>query len=158
MSISRKYGSKQRMKSLIWFILGWYFMLTGSYILEAKVVPPLPITLEEGKWRPLYDRVDSHLQTDLEVAIQKKKLWRDLILKKKLAVGVVDLSTPEVPRFARVNGRTMMYAASLPKIAILLAAYVSFEDGSLKETPEIHKDLVDMIRTSDNRTATRMID
>jgi beta-lactamase class A len=52
----------------------------------------------------------------------------------------------------------MMYAASLPKIAILLAAYVSFDDGSLKETPEIHEDLIAMIRKSDNPAATRMID
>lgn len=51
-----------------------------------------------------------------------------------------------------------MYAASLPKIAILLAAHVSFADGSLEETDEIQKDLNDMIRVSSNSAATRMID
>jgi beta-lactamase class A len=51
-----------------------------------------------------------------------------------------------------------MYAASLPKIAILLAAYVSFEDGSLQETDEIMQDLQDMIQVSSNSAATRMID
>jgi beta-lactamase class A len=52
----------------------------------------------------------------------------------------------------------MMYAASLPKIAILLAAYASFEDGSLAETDAYHTDLTDMIRVSSNGAATRMLD
>ena len=72
-------------------------------------------------------------------ALGQNKLWQSLINKKRMAVGVVDLSDPLQPRFARVNGRTMMYAASLPKIAILLAAYVCFEDGTLQETPEIRQ-------------------
>jgi len=75
-----------------------------------------------------------------------------------MAVGIVDLSDSKNPRFARVNGRVMMYAASLPKIAILLSAYACFDDGSLEETPEIHQDMADMIRTSSNAAATRMID
>jgi beta-lactamase class A len=74
-----------------------------------------------------------------------------------MAIGLVDLSG-EIPRFARVNGDKMMYAASLPKIAILLGAYASFEDGSLEETTAVHKDLGDMIRVSSNAAATRLID
>jgi beta-lactamase class A len=74
-----------------------------------------------------------------------------------MAIGVVNMSEP-IPRFARVNGNQMMYAASLPKIAILLAAYVSFEDGGLQQTDEIMADLSGMIRVSDNSAATRMID
>ena len=80
-----------------------------------------------------------------------------LIRGKKMAIGLVDLSGAE-PRFARVNGNQMMYAASLPKIAILLGAYVSFEDGSLAETEAVHADLADMIRVSSNAAATRLID
>ena len=65
-----------------------------------------------------------------------------------MAVGVMDLSNPATARFASVNGSTMMYAASLPKIAILLAAYQSIEDGLLQETPELHEWLAQMIRRS----------
>lgn len=75
-----------------------------------------------------------------------------------MALAVVDLSKPEAPRFARVNGDTMMYAASLPKIAILLAGYQALEDGTLEETAEVYRDLGDMIRISCNASATRMID
>lgn len=119
--------------------------------LMAVTLPPI-----EG-WRPLYDRFDAGLQNQLERTLNANPQWQRLIQRKKLAVAVVDLSTP-VPRFARVNGNQMMYAASLPKIAIMLTAYASFEDGSLAETPEIHQDLADMIRVSSNTAATRVLD
>jgi len=137
----------------------WAFALIFLWATESAAGPlPLPPSVVDPTWRPLYERYDSKLQADLEAALQKNAFWQSLIDKKKMAVGVVDLSDPKSPRYARVNGRTMMYAASLPKIAILLAAYVSFEDGSLEETPEIREDLIAMIRRSDNAAATRMID
>jgi beta-lactamase class A len=108
-------------------------------------------------WRPLYERVDPELQKALEDRIAQNPEWARLVGRKQMAIGVVDLSG-DVPRFARVNGNQMMYAASLPKIAILLAAYVSFEDGSLEETVEVHEDLANMIRVSSNSAATRLID
>ena len=108
-------------------------------------------------WKPLYDLVDPALQANLERSLNANTQWQRLIQRRRLAVAVVDLGT-DTPRFARVNGNQMMYAASLPKIAILLTAYASFEDGSLAETPEIHKDLGDMIRVSSNAAATRVLD
>jgi beta-lactamase class A len=105
----------------------------------------------------LYGRVDASLQAGLEKAVATRPEWRRLAQRKKLAVGLVDLNGA-VPRFARINGNQMMYAASLPKIAILLAAYVSFEDGSLAETTALHRDLKDMIQISSNAAATRLID
>ena len=108
-------------------------------------------------WVPLYERVDADFQRALELVLNENPEWRRLIERRRLAVGVVDLS-PQTPKYARVNGNRMMYAASLPKIAILLAAYVSFEDGSLAETAEIHQDLQDMIRRSSNSAATRVLD
>ena len=51
-----------------------------------------------------------------------------------------------------------MYAASLPKIAVLLAAYQSIEDGVLQDTPDLHEWLVRMIRRSNNHAASYMID
>jgi beta-lactamase class A len=108
-------------------------------------------------WRPLYESVDPGLQATMEMRLQGNPEWAKLTSRKKMAIGLVDLSG-ETPRFAHVNGNQMMYAASLPKIAILLSAYVSFEDGSLPETDEFHKDLGDMIRVSSNSAATRLID
>ena len=109
------------------------------------------------EWQPLYNRVDAGLQKQLEDRLNTNKEWRSLVRSKRMAVCVVDLSD-NPPRFARVNGNQMMYAASLPKIAILLAAHASFEDGTLEQTDEVRKDLGDMIRVSSNSAATRMID
>jgi beta-lactamase class A len=107
--------------------------------------------------RPLYDLVDKDLQKQLEKKVNSDPTLRKLAKSKRLAIGLVDLSGDH-PRFARINGNKMMYAASLPKIAILLAAYESFEDGSLAETKEVHEDLTAMIRYSSNVAATKMID
>ena len=109
------------------------------------------------EWQPLYDSVDPELQLQLEKRLNQNAEWARLVRNKKMAIGLVDLSSDE-PRFARVNGNHMMYAASLPKIAILLAVYASFEDGSLAETPDVHEDLGAMIRVSSNSAATRLID
>ena len=102
--------------------------------------------------------VDTSLQQKLENELTKNKDWAQLIDSKKMAVGIVDLSNPEDIRFARVNGTHMMYAASLPKIAILLASMDAIEKGELKETVEIKKDMRLMISKSDNAASTRMID
>lgn len=109
------------------------------------------------EWKPLYEHIDPGLQAALEQRLNANPEWGRLIRARKMAIGVVDMSG-DAPRFARVNGNQMMYAASLPKIAILLAAYASFEDGSLAETAEVHRDLGDMIRVSSNSAATRLID
>jgi beta-lactamase class A len=52
----------------------------------------------------------------------------------------------------------MMYAASLPKIAVLLAAEDAIQKGELIESEEVKTDLRLMISKSDNAASTRMID
>ncbi|WP_373517721.1 hypothetical protein, partial [Pricia sp.] len=118
----------------------------------------LPIKIDDAQIKPLRQLLDSSLQTRFEQELNSHADWKDLIAQKKMAVGIVDLGNPEMPRFARVNGNYMMYAASLPKIAILLAATDAIDKGELKETPEVKKDMRLMISKSDNEAATRMID
>ena len=103
------------------------------------------------------DHADAALQQAVEKELRRDRRFERLINRKKMGMCVLDLNGPK-PRYAALNGEHMSYAASLPKIAILFAAYVSFENGSLLETPEIKKDLADMIRVSSNSAATRMID
>ena len=118
----------------------------------------LPLRMDNSKIKPLQKLLDSSLQTNLRDELASHQEWNDLIVQKKMAVGLVDLSNPEKVRFARVNGNHMMYAASLPKIAILLAAMDAIEKGELKETTEVKKDMRLMISKSDNAASTRMID
>ena len=118
----------------------------------------LPIQINDLKIKPLRQLLDHDLQKKLEKEVAAHVVWQKLIAQKKMAVGIVDLSDPENVRFARLNGSHMMYAASLPKIAILLAAMDAIEKGELKETREVTKDMLMMISKSNNAASTRMID
>lgn len=110
------------------------------------------------EFQPLRQLEDVSLQTRLNTALAKRPDWQKLIAGKHLAIGLVDMQDPQRIRFAQVNGDEMMYAASLPKIAILLAAADAMERNELKETEEIRRDLRLMISKSNNQASTRMID
>lgn len=138
-----------------------YLLLTLTTLtlatVHAAVEPRAMVAGKQYGWKTLSSYRDADLTAQLNKALRKQPGWQRLINRRRIAVALVDLNG-DSPRFASVNGNVMMYAASLPKIAILLAAYQSFEDGSLQETTEIHQDLVDMIRTSSNKAATRVMD
>jgi len=134
----------------------FFFILFWTAISFAQT--DLPIHVADDKIKPLSKLLDSSLQANIEREMASHVDWSELIAQKKMAVGIVDLSDPENVRFARVNGSHMMYAASLPKIAILLAAMDAIEKGELKETTEIKQDMRLMISKSDNEASTRMID
>ena len=118
----------------------------------------LPIKTNGSELKLLTSLVDKTLQRDIEKELLKNPKWKSLISQKKMAVGIVDLRNPNNPKFARINGNHMMYAASLPKIAVLLAAMDAIEKGDLKETEEIKADMRLMISKSNNAASTRMID
>ena len=141
------------MKIKIKFLL---FFLIASHSIFAQEA--LPISIEDSKFKPLRQTLDTVLQAELLKELKANPKWSTLIAERKMAVGIVDLSNPDKVKFARVNGNHMMYAASLPKIAILLAAMDAIDKGELKETPEVKKDMRAMISKSNNQAATRMID
>ena len=124
----------------------------------AGPTPDLPLAVPDSLWRPLSACVDSVLTDSLRARLTRNTTWARLIDQKKMAAGVVDITDPLLPRFAEVNGDAMMYAASLPKIAVLLAAFQAMEDGRLEQTPEVMQDLKAMIQVSSNSAATRSID
>ncbi|MBF0263850.1 MAG: serine hydrolase [Gammaproteobacteria bacterium] len=143
-------------KSLINTIICTSFSL-WFVTLYAQKVPSLPISLKEQPSMPLYERIDAELQLSLDKRLSQNNDWQQLINQQKMAVALVDLSKPENPKYARINGRKTMYSASMPKIAILLAVFQKIDIGEFTMTPAIKKDLTDMIRRSSNRAATRMI-
>lgn len=127
-----------------------------AFILNAQ--NGLPIKTADSKIKPLRQFANKDLQSKLEFEINNNPEWKLLVSQKKMAVGIVDLSDPENVKFANVNGNHMMYAASLPKIAILLSAMDALEKGELRETEAVRKDMRLMISKSDNAASTRMID
>tara|TARA_R110000796_G_scaffold35017_3_gene90073 strand:+ start:33905 stop:34822 length:918 start_codon:yes stop_codon:yes gene_type:complete len=135
-------------------------ILVLLFFLSLKLLAQndLPIRILDSEVQALPSLLNKSLQTSLERELKSNPQWKKLIQEKKMAVGVVDLSDPNFTRFARINGNYMMYAASLPKIAILLAAMDAIDKGELKETQEIKDDMRLMISKSNNQASTRMID
>ncbi|MCK4773509.1 MAG: serine hydrolase [Candidatus Krumholzibacteria bacterium] len=132
---------------------------TASQPAPAAAAPvALPLSSPEHRWAPLDRLADNTLQERLDNRLRGNDAWHRLIEEGRLAVGVVDLRDLDNIRFAAINGDVMFYAASLPKIAALLTAHEKLEAGALVETPELNHDLIDMIRVSSNRAATRVID
>ena len=117
----------------------------------------LPITLNKAI-KPIQEIEDTDLQITLEKEINRNKTWRRLVKGKQMSVAIVDLSDSTKFRYAGVNDNHMMYAASLPKIAILLAVMDAIDKGELEYTDELKRDLRLMISKSNNRASTRNID
>jgi beta-lactamase class A len=153
-------GESERKNMNTWKIFVSVVLLLFNLPIMAQqpIDQRLPVVIPESYWRPLSQSFDRGLQGELEKCLRENISWASLIRRKKMAVGLVDLTYLDSPRFASVNGNDMMYAASLPKIAILLAAFQAIEDGVLEETPELMDELTKMIRYSSNECATRMID
>lgn len=101
------------------------------------------------------DRKEASLQGGLNAAVQRLGYQR-LVDEGRMSVAVVDLGATE-PRYAALNGNRMMYAASMPKIAILLGAFDAIEQGRLKDTPALRAEMTSMIRVSSNVAATSVL-
>jgi len=101
-------------------------------------------------------QVDVPLQRELIGHLDKLGLNR-VVNQGRLAVALVDITDLKHPRLAHVNGNKMMYAASLPKIAILFGAFYEMAAGTLKRTASLIQDLTNMIRVSSNEAATRVL-
>jgi beta-lactamase class A len=127
-----------------------------SSFLKPNVSPAE--VLKTMKVPALRGQMDDALTQELKRKLNANPIWRKLLANKRLSVGIVDMSNEGNVKFAALNGRHMMYAASLPKIAVLAAAHDAIERGELKETAEIKRDMLLMIAKSNNAATTRMID
>ncbi len=104
----------------------------------------------------LRDALDPQLQKGLERAVQELSL-QGAAQRQQLAVALVDVTRQDAPRLAMINGDHMMYAASLPKVGILVGALAEAEKGRLPLDAEHLKAMNNMIRVSSNADATRVL-
>ena len=105
----------------------------------------------------LWDSKSPELQSKLEIIIEKEGLMSH-VKNDRLSVVLVDITDRHHPRVAELGGDKMIYAASLPKIAILLGAFVQIEQQKLLLDDELTRDMTDMIRHSNNAAATRVLE
>ncbi|HET6564495.1 MAG TPA: serine hydrolase [Xanthomonadales bacterium] len=135
------------MTSIHRFLSCLFLMLCSSSVLSD---PPADFPL-------LMNSTDKSLQIQMENIVRKQGLWRN-VERGELALLLAIVTDPDRPKLAEVNGHKMMYAASLPKIAILFGAAVSLDQGRLQLDDELHDDMVNMIRYSCNDCATRVLE
>jgi beta-lactamase class A len=128
-----------------------------TFLLQLVVLWPVSALADGlGEFISLREAFDPGLQSRLERTLERLAL-SDAVRQQHLAVALTDISDPGDPRLASVNGDTMLYAASLPKIAILLGAFVEVERGRLRLDASTRRSLTDMVRVSSNEEATRML-
>ena len=106
----------------------------------------------------LRDSYDPEFQAELDAALADNALFWSGVTNKELSIVIADVTDLEHPRVAWYNPELMLYAASMPKIAIALGALVEIELGNLELDDELHQQLVSMIKKSSNRDATAVLD
>ncbi len=99
---------------------------------------------------------DPQIRAALE-RVASRAPYQQLIQQGRLSVALVDLSDSEEIRYCGIEDEVMRYAASLPKIAVLLAAFDQVDRGRLTYSPSVKATLEQMIRRSSNQSATQMI-
>ena len=122
------------------------FLLFGWFASQVSAADSYP---------SLWDSKDPVLQRKLERVIKSIGL-EQAVKNKQLSLDLVDITDLKHPRVAAINGDNMVYAASLPKIAILLGAFVEIERGKMTLDQNTRQTLTDMIRYSSNHAATEM--
>lgn len=132
-------------------------LITLSFLGIVNAQEKLPLHFNESI-SPINNLNCSQLKSLLKEEIYKNPKWKQLVENKKMAIGIVDLKDLSNVKYAGLNDQHMMYAASLPKIAVLYAVMHAIENGEIEETENIKKDLRLMISQSNNAAATRMID
>ena len=104
----------------------------------------------------LTETCDPKLQRGLNQCLLNLNLNK-AVDRKSLSIVLVDITDPAFPRMAYVNPNEMMYAASLPKIAILLGAFERIASGEMALDAATRTKLALMIRNSSNHAATEML-
>jgi beta-lactamase class A len=99
---------------------------------------------------------DPGLQRELNRIVDANG-WGDMLDQNRFAVALVVLNDQGGYRLAMLNGHLMLYAASLPKLAVLFAAMVAVQEGDLQIDEALEADLNNMIRVSCNACATRVM-
>ena len=104
----------------------------------------------------LSETCDPKLQKGLKTCLVSLNLDKAASFKS-LSIVLVDITDPASPRTAYVNPDEMMYAASLPKIAILLGAFERIAHGEMELDADTQEKLALMIRNSSNQAATEIL-
>ena len=141
----------------------WRHRFTGilfcAVFLMLFLVPfEAEVASADSAYPDLRDTHDPELQRAIDTALgpSHPEFWAG-VQKKEFSFVVADVTDLRHPKAAWYNPNLMLYAASLPKIAIVLGVFVEIDRGVIELDPEIRNQLIRMIRNSSNRDATALL-
>ena len=114
------------------------------------------LPFQSSGYPPLRESNDPGLQEALDGSLKELGLWQ-AGRSGQLRIVVVDITDLRRPEVAAQNPDQMVYAASLPKVAILLGAFVQIESGDMELDEQARSSMTRMIRNSSNVEATRVL-
>jgi beta-lactamase class A len=132
-------------------------VLSTVLCLLAALALSTGVRAERDGMPDLREARDAELQRGIEAVVAALGLARE-VQAGRLSLAVVDVTERNAPRLAMLNGNEMMYAASLPKIAILLGAFAQAEAGRMPLDETRLQAMTSMIRDSSNKDATRVLE
>jgi len=135
--------------------------LGAESALLGEVAAPVRASIKEQLLMhdpaPLWQYLDPDLEEELLSSLMDIGLDEPL-REQRLAVALVDVTDVAHPRAAALNGDHMLYAASLPKIAVMLGVFEKAAAGKLVIDDETRNQLRRMIRISSNTDATALME
>jgi beta-lactamase class A len=111
----------------------------------------------DGGYTDLRDAHDPALQAELDRVLGDFPGFHASVRKQETGLVVADVTDLRRPQVAWYNPDLMLYAASLPKIAIVFGAFVQIQEGALELDDELRGQLVRMIRRSSNQDASAVL-
>ncbi len=131
-------------------------LLPAALLILSLALMGANIVLAESPYPDLRDCHSPGLQKALDKAFTRPRFWV-AVKKKKLGLVVADVTDLRRPEVAWYNPHHMLYAASLPKIAIALGVIVEIDRGRFQLDNKTRRQLIRMIRHSSNREATALL-
>jgi beta-lactamase class A len=111
----------------------------------------------KDRYPDLRDCHDPTLQKDLDQLLSDFPSFWDGVRKQELSFVIADVTDLKHPKVAWYNPENELYAASMPKIAIVFGAFVEHERGVLEFDEETRKQLVGMVKKSSNADASAVL-
>ena len=133
--------------------------LVASTLLLAACALGGGVARADGSYPDLRERHDDDLQELLEETLRERMqpaFWKAL-REKRAGIVVADVTDVSEPEVAGFNPDRMLYAASLPKIAIFLGVLVEIERGNMKNDEATRSEATRMIRLSSNPAASNLL-
>ncbi|MCO6429914.1 MAG: serine hydrolase [Deltaproteobacteria bacterium] len=129
--------------------------IVAAFLSVASVLQPAKASAIERPYPYLQDRRDQGLQHGLNQVAKRLKLER-AISEKRFGAALVDITDLNAPKFAGINAEVMMYAASLPKVGILLGLFRKVQEDQLALDYRTATLAKAMVQDSSNRAASEL--